>query len=150
MRLGMRRQATVSLLLILAVGNGVFITAAFTHITDYVGEPAFEINRFTIDGGGDMLSAGGGFELSGTIGQPDAGLVSGGGFTLAGGFWFPLADGDCDTDGSVDLIDFDDFQPCLSGPSGGVGRGCGCFDVDQDGDVDLSDVAAFQHAFTGG
>lgn len=51
MRLGMRRQATVSLLLILAVGNGVYIDAAFTDTTDYAGEPAFEINRFTIDGG---------------------------------------------------------------------------------------------------
>jgi hypothetical protein len=48
----------------------------------------FVISRFTIDGGGGTNSAGGTFALGGTIGQPDAGLLSGTGFTLAGGFWF--------------------------------------------------------------
>ena len=32
-------------------------------------------------------SAGGSFSLNGTIGQPDAGAMSGGNFSLAGGFW---------------------------------------------------------------
>ncbi len=41
----------------------------------------------TIDGGGAMTSAGGAFTLSGTMGQPDAGIASGGNFTLASGFW---------------------------------------------------------------
>lgn len=40
----------------------------------------------TIDGGGGK-SAGGAYSVSGTIGQPDAGLMSGGTYTLAGGFW---------------------------------------------------------------
>ncbi|UCC31662.1 MAG: hypothetical protein JSU86_05160, partial [Phycisphaerales bacterium] len=48
----------------------------------------FEISRSTIDGGGTMRSTGGDFELSGTIGQPDAGTLSGGDFELSGGFWF--------------------------------------------------------------
>ena len=50
----------------------------------------FEIARSTIDGGGEMRSADGDFELSGTIGQPDAGfmLSSEGVFELSGGFWF--------------------------------------------------------------
>jgi hypothetical protein len=34
-----------------------------------------------------MWSAGGGYTLGGTAGQPDAGLLTGGGYTLAGGFW---------------------------------------------------------------
>lgn len=46
------------------------------------------ISRFTVDGGGGTNSTGGTFALGGTIGQPDAGLLSGSGFTLAGGFWF--------------------------------------------------------------
>jgi hypothetical protein len=46
------------------------------------------ISRFTIDGGGGTNSSGGNFTLGGTIGQPDAGVLSGTGFTLAGGFWF--------------------------------------------------------------
>jgi hypothetical protein len=44
------------------------------------------ITWYTIDGGGGT-SSGGTFTLSGTIGQPDAGTLSGGGFQCAGGFW---------------------------------------------------------------
>jgi len=40
----------------------------------------------TIDGGGGS-AAGGSFSLSGTIGQPDAGNLLGGAFTLLGGYW---------------------------------------------------------------
>lgn len=48
----------------------------------------FELTWFTIDSGGHMSSAGGGFMLSGTVGQPDAGAaLIGAGFTLTGGFW---------------------------------------------------------------
>lgn len=110
----------------------------------------FEITRSTIDGGGVMRSTGGEFELSGTIGQPDAGTMSGGGFDLTGGFWFPLSLDDCNSDGWVDLIDYDDFDGCLSGPNGGLPLPeCNCFDLDGDNDVDLSDVRQFQHAFNG-
>jgi hypothetical protein len=41
---------------------------------------------FTIDGGGGA-SAGGGYSVTGTIGQPDAGTMSGGRFSVEGGFW---------------------------------------------------------------
>ena len=47
----------------------------------------FSISWLTFDGGGGP-SAGGGFSLNGTIGQPDAGApMSGGAFTISGGFW---------------------------------------------------------------
>jgi hypothetical protein len=46
----------------------------------------FSIDWFTIDGGGGT-STGGVYSVSGTIGQPDAGHLSGGNFTLDGGFW---------------------------------------------------------------
>ena len=46
----------------------------------------FAIDWFTIDGGGGT-SAGGSHSISGTIGQPDAGAMSGGSYSLAGGFW---------------------------------------------------------------
>ena len=46
----------------------------------------YAIDWFTLDGGGDA-SRGGTFTLTGTIGQPDAGAVSGGNYTLQGGFW---------------------------------------------------------------
>ncbi|HAJ37797.1 MAG TPA: hypothetical protein DCL15_19175 [Chloroflexi bacterium] len=41
----------------------------------------------TIDGGGHTFSSGGVYSVGGTIGQPDAGSVSGENYTLAGGFW---------------------------------------------------------------
>ena len=34
-----------------------------------------------------MYSAGGAYTLGGTVGQPDAGVLEGGAYTLAGGFW---------------------------------------------------------------
>jgi hypothetical protein len=46
----------------------------------------YAIDWFTIDGGGGV-SGGGNYSLSGTIGQPDAGAMTGGGYTLEGGFW---------------------------------------------------------------
>lgn len=49
----------------------------------------YSIDWFTLDGGGGV-STGGGYEVRGTIGQPDAGMASGGPFTLAGGFWSVL------------------------------------------------------------
>ncbi len=46
----------------------------------------FDIPWYTIDGGGGT-SFGGAFELSGTIGQHDAGVMAGGTFVLSGGYW---------------------------------------------------------------
>ncbi len=47
----------------------------------------FAIRSYTIDSGGGTQSAGGAFTVGGTIGQPDAGLLAGGAFSLGGGFW---------------------------------------------------------------
>lgn len=51
----------------------------------------YRIVRSTIDGGG--ISSGGEYILRGTIGQPDAGVMSGGQYELLGGFWpgWPLS-----------------------------------------------------------
>src|SRR5262252_9876859 len=46
----------------------------------------FDLSWNTIDGGGGTSSAGT-FALAMTIGQPDAGSMSGGAFVLSGGFW---------------------------------------------------------------
>ncbi len=110
----------------------------------------FEITRSTIDGGGVMRSAGGDFELSGTIGQPDAGVITGDDFELTGGFWFELPPTDCNDDGLVSLLDHETLSACLLGPNGGIDTSpCPCFDVDRDGDITLSDYAALQAGFTG-
>jgi hypothetical protein len=48
---------------------------------------AYDVSWWTVDGGGGTFSHGGGYALGGTAGQPDAGLLTGGGYALRGGFW---------------------------------------------------------------
>jgi hypothetical protein len=46
----------------------------------------YTVDWSTIDGGGGT-STGGVYSVSGTIGQPDAGRMSGGNYSVDGGFW---------------------------------------------------------------
>ena len=46
----------------------------------------YDISWSTIDGGGGADS-GGGYELSGTIGQAEPGVMEGGDYVLSSGFW---------------------------------------------------------------
>lgn len=71
----MKRIATLLLLLLGAVAGNA---------------QNYTIDWFTVDGGGGT-STGGVYAVSGTIGQPDAGNMSGGNYTLTGGFWGILA-----------------------------------------------------------
>ena len=50
----------------------------------------YSIDWYTIDGGGGT-SSNGQYVVSGTIGQPDAGTMSGGSYSVTGGFWSLLA-----------------------------------------------------------
>jgi len=47
----------------------------------------YALDWSTVDGGGATFSTGGDYSLGGTAGQPDAGLLLGGEYTLLGGFW---------------------------------------------------------------
>lgn len=47
----------------------------------------YDLSWSTVDGGGHTFSSGGSYSLGGSIGQPDAGLLTGGGYALGGGFW---------------------------------------------------------------
>jgi len=47
----------------------------------------YDLTWYTIDGGGATFSTGGSYSLGGTIGQADAGVLSGGSYQLNGGFW---------------------------------------------------------------
>lgn len=80
---------------------------------DIDGPSGLNQTRSTIDAGGGT-SSGGAFLLNGSIGQSDAGSVmSGGPFTLAGGFWpgagpVPVCLGDIapiPTDGTIGVPD---------------------------------------------
>lgn len=115
----------------------------------------FTIDWWTVDAGGGQGSTGGGYTLSGTIGQPDAsGVMTGGAYTLQGGFWAmsapALPPGDIDGNGIVDIIDFQLFGDCMSGPDITTPP-AGCdpvrferADLDKDNDVDLHDMTLFQ------
>jgi hypothetical protein len=56
---------------------------------------SYDLSWWTLDGGGATFSGGGyaaalpgaGYTLGGTVGQPDAGLLTAGDYTLGGGFW---------------------------------------------------------------
>ncbi|MCG8406246.1 MAG: hypothetical protein MI923_13700 [Phycisphaerales bacterium] len=101
----------------------------------------FEIARFTIDSGGGT-SSGGGFDLSGTIGQADAGTMSDGTLILNGGFWTPAECtclSDVNSDGLIDGLDIQGFVDCLVG----VGALCECADRFTDGVLDINDVPDF-------
>jgi len=52
-----------------------------------VARSGYDLSWWTTDGGGYTFSTGGDYSLGGTVGQPDAGLLTGPGYTLAGGFW---------------------------------------------------------------
>ena len=62
----------------------LIVTASMAAAT--ILAQTYSIDWHTIDSGGGT-STGGGYSLSGTIGQPDAGTLAGGGYTLDGGFW---------------------------------------------------------------
>lgn len=51
-----------------------------------LAQSSYDLSWHTMDGGGGT-SSGGPYALSATIGQPDAGAMSGGEFALQGGFW---------------------------------------------------------------
>lgn len=121
--------------LVLGVALGLTSASALTE--------DFDLDWWTVDGGGVMYSTGDGFELAGTIGQPDAGVMTADGFTLAGGFW-PGASvllGDVDYDGDVDQSD---LAALLASYARCVGEPRYNPDADFNGDdcVGQSDLAA--------
>lgn len=100
----------------------------------------------TIDGGGAMNSSGGAFSVSGTIGQPDAQpppAMSGGDFSLTGGFWVVtvtcFCPGDLNGDGQRSGADVQLFLTCLLAGSGN----CLCADANQTGGLTPADVPTF-------
>ena len=110
-----------------------------------IASAQYAIEWYTVDGGGGY-SAGGTFELDGTIGQPDAGpaaTMTGGTFELAGGFWpgtlICHCPGDMNGDGLLDARDIQKFVECLTAAPGN----CNCADVDRANGVNLDDVGDF-------
>ena len=79
----MRAHSTILIDRRRAIGLAVVVACA-------IAAPAsaqYGLSRYTIDGGGVSFATGGTYSLGGTIGQPDAGVLSGGSYVLLGGFW---------------------------------------------------------------
>lgn len=74
----MKRTAILIATLALLVVAGVALASS--------GD-GYDLSWWTVDGGGATFSAGDGYTLGGTVGQPDAGALTGGDYTLGGGFW---------------------------------------------------------------
>jgi len=137
-----RRKAVVGVLVV--VGLTGYLVA------QELGGSSYDLLRQSVDGGGETLAVGGSYQLSGTIGQPDAGVSVGGDYQLAGAFWFPVLSGDVGEDGSIDLSDYRAFHSCAGGPDGVAPPApCRVFDVNESGTVDLVDFAAIQRSFSG-
>ena len=106
----------------------------------------FDVSWYTVDGGGGT-GTGGDFEVSGTIGQPDASTaLSGGDFELTGGFWPGVAvsepaacEGDANGDGTVDPLDSGYVLARFGCPVGTGDPSCDAADQNGDGNVDPLD-----------
>jgi hypothetical protein len=65
----------------------LFLIATFALLAQrMVCAQSYSIDWFTVDGGGGT-STGGIYSVTGTIGQPDAGRVTNGQYSVVGGFW---------------------------------------------------------------
>jgi hypothetical protein len=63
----------------------LFLLAASVVLAQSGG--GYDLSWNTVAAGGYAFSASGGYSLGGAAGQPAAGLLAGGAYTLAGGFW---------------------------------------------------------------
>lgn len=84
------------------ISSGVCATLLISIGTPTLAQ--FEVTRSTIDGGGGS-SGGGEFQVSGTVGQPDAGTLSGGDYQLTGGFWGTAVDSTIPTETPTEITE---------------------------------------------
>jgi hypothetical protein len=73
----------------MAVGKMILILSLLLPATGFAQQ--YSIDWYTVAGGGGT-SSGGQYTVSGTVGQPDAGVaMTGGSYSLTGGFWSLIA-----------------------------------------------------------
>jgi hypothetical protein len=85
-----RHAASVTYTLALALLLALVVGAAAVYAQAGGG---YDLAWNTVDTGGVTFASADGYTLGGTPGQPDAALWSGGGYTLAGGFWHTASAG---------------------------------------------------------
>jgi hypothetical protein len=148
---------SVSIWLLVLAAMPLFIGSGLAQSRD-----SYDLTWYTVDGGGDMWGYGGAYELSGTIGQPDAGAVmSGGIYELTGGFWVVAAApavcaGDLNCDGQIDFADINPFVLYLSNYSNWLVEFAGCNPLNGDingdgtyGQGSFGDINPFVALLTG-
>ena len=67
-----------------AMKRRLLLTALFAILlltSSVLASNGYDLSWWTVDGGGGTFSTGGAYTLGGTIGQPDAGLLTGGTYT---------------------------------------------------------------------
>ena len=106
----------------------------------------FSIDWYTVDGGGGTFGTGGGFGLGGTIGQPDAGQMSGDAYGLFAGFWSWCQPGDFNGDGSLNGQDFAIFLAAFGRHTGELAYVSAC-DLDGDGTISLADYQIWLRSY---
>lgn len=103
----------------------------------------YELSWSTIDGGGGR-STGGGYELFGTIGQPDADWTEGDSYEVLGGFL---------PGGPLCMVDFGDFANFavhwLEVPCSELNDWCSGADLNHVDDVDIVDLDIFVESWLG-
>ena len=94
----------------------------------------YTIDWYSINGGGG-LSRGGPYQITGTIGQSDAGYLDGGPYEMLGGYW---------TGGPLCIVNLEHFalfaSHWLESPCGTDDNWCGGADLDKQGDVNVIDL----------
>ena len=112
----------------------------------------YSLSWNTVDCGGGT-SSGGVFSLTGTAGQPDAGTLAGGTYTLGGGFWF-VAPGaacypNCDNSTTPPVLNVLDFACFLNAFAAGDSY-ANCDHSTSPPTLNVLDFACFLNAFAAG
>ncbi|MCX5691549.1 MAG: hypothetical protein NTV94_17450 [Planctomycetota bacterium] len=126
----------------------ILVAALVLSVLTNAARGQLAIDWSTTDGGGITTSTAGTIELSGTIGQADAGSMGSGSTVLYGGFWAgelapPPCPADYNQDGGVDGQDVDPFFADWE-------NGEMVADVNQDGGIDGQDVQYFFEVWEAG
>ncbi|MBN8596117.1 MAG: DUF4082 domain-containing protein [Planctomycetes bacterium] len=133
--------------------NGFLNSSYFVDVVFESPCDDYDLSWHTIDCGGGT-STSGFFTLNGTSGQPDAGRLTGGTFTLVGGYWgaaggAPSCPADFNDDGLVDDADFVLFAgwyDILDCAAPEMTPGCPA-DLNADNEVNDLDFVIFANAY---
>jgi hypothetical protein len=126
----MTMRHTCSVAMILAAAGGAMAQANYKaqpvpagQEPVYTDDAGHDMDWNTVDSGGGTLSGDGALSIEGTVGQADAGDLTGGSLTMAGGYWMTLAPSvacyaNCDqstTPPALNVLDFNCFLNHFSG-----------------------------------